>query len=70
MARYSYSVRTDLGFPILARFGDRGAETLKRDGTWEEAPHLNSIRSGGGLFMEYDDISEEEAREYMRKIIK
>lgn len=68
MAKYEYMVRTDKAVPWLIRFGDAGAEAFHFPGKWEPAPHLNSIRYGQGAFMDYDDISEQEAMKYQTQI--
>ena len=34
---------------------------------WKDAPHLNDIRAGLGSCMDYDDVTEEEAMEIMKR---
>ena len=65
--KYGYSVRTDFGFPILIRYHNGEVETFRPDG-WERTPGKDSILNGGGDFVWYDDISEEEAVNYMKQI--
>lgn len=65
---FRYMVCNETENPRLIRFGNKNAEMFAFPGKWEEVPHLNAIRYGGGAFMDYDDISEKEAAEYMKKI--
>lgn len=71
-ATYGYSVRTDFGFPVLIRYHHGAVETFDpgEPGEWRRSPTKDSILYGGGDFVWYDDITEEEAKKYMEQIRK
>ena len=62
---FEYMVNSDTG--TLIRLGDCGVAEFFTLGGWVSSPRLNDIRYGLGLFMEYDDITEEKAMEIIRK---
>jgi len=66
-AKYQYMARLDRPVPWLIRFGPNGAEAFNYPGVWEKRDHLNDIRYGHGAFMDYDDVTEEEAMEILKK---
>ena len=71
MARkYGYSVRKDGAYPILIRYKYGAVETFDPDepGEWRRSPTKDSILIGGGDFVWYDDITEEEAMKYADQI--
>lgn len=71
--KYSYMVRRNVYPPILIRLGDMRdmtAEKFVYPGVWEDTPHLNDIRFGMGSFMDYDDITIEEAEKIMKQNLK
>lgn len=62
--RYSYMVNRDGRLPSLIRLGSFArmeADLYAYPGVWKDTPHLNDIRVGKGCFMDYDDVSDEEA---------
>lgn len=68
--RYQYMANRDYDPPALIRLGsfaDMEADMFVSPGVWKNTPHLNDIRVGLGCFMDYDDISEGEAMEIMRR---
>ena len=71
MARYGYSVRTDgRKVPVLIRYRNGEVETFDPSvaGEWRRSPTKDSILYGGGDFVWYDDITEEEAMKYADRI--
>ena len=64
--KYLYMVNRDRTPVTLIRLGAFTAEIFTANGEWIDSPYLNDIRYGYGPFMDYDDISEEEAMEIMR----
>ena len=61
---YTYLVSRECGILRLIRLGPW--ETMEADiysypGVWKDMPSLNDIRVGCGSFMDYDDVTEEEA---------
>ncbi len=68
---YQYMVNWDYDPPTLIRLGSFAkmeADLFAYPGVWKDTPHLNDIRVGLGSFMDYDDISKEEAMKIMKKI--
>ena len=68
--KYAYMINTDHDPPGLARMSVimGKAEIFSFTGEWVDAPHLLAMSYGGGAFMDYDDITEEEAVEYEAEI--
>ena len=67
---YRYMANWDHDPPILIRLGSFAkmeADMFVAPGVWKDTPHLNDIRIGQGCYMDYDDISEKEAVEIMKK---
>ena len=63
--KYAYMINPDYDPPLLARLsGISKGEIFGYPGEWQDAPHLCAMVYGGGPFMDYDDITEEEAAEY------
>ena len=54
---------------ILIRLSSKCTEIFcpGKDEEWQAAPHLDSIRSGGGDFVWYRPVSEKEAEQYMEQ---
>ena len=69
---YGYMVRKDDDCPILIRFKNGAVETFrpKEPGEWVRTPVKDSILSGGGDFVWYDDVPEEDVEYYMDIIRK
>jgi len=66
---YDYMVRRKGKLPALIRLGmHMEAEMYVYPGEWEDKPELNDIRLGLGAFMEYTDISDEEAEEIRQEL--
>ena len=68
---YQYMVRTDGPKPSLVRVGED--RVFRRydprvPGKWEGSKFLDAFAWGGGDFVWYDDIDEDEALEYMKQI--
>ena len=69
--RYLYMVCRDGKIPSLIRLGSFArmeADLYAYPGVWKDTPHLNDIRVGKGCFMDYDDVSDEEAEEIRLQI--
>lgn len=68
--KYSFMVDTRFRKPDLVRAGPDGFKRYDpRDPEkWTGSKFLDAFAWGGGDFVWYDDISEEEAAEYMKKI--
>ncbi len=69
--KYRYLARTDREIPTLIRLGSFAkmeADLYAYPGVWKDTPHLNDIRVGGASFMDYDDITEEEAEKIRKQI--
>lgn len=69
--RYAYMVCRDGKIPTLIRLGSFAgmeADLYAFPGVWKDTPHLNDIRVGKGCFMDYDDVSDEEAEEIRLQI--
>ena len=67
---YRYMANRDCDPPTLIRLGSFAgmeADMFVFPGVWKDTPHLNDIRAGLGCFMDYEDVSEEEAAEIMEK---
>ena len=69
MARYGYSVKTEGGL-VLIRYANGAVETFSPStpGEWRRTPIKDNILNGGGDFVWYDDITEEEAMKYADRI--
>lgn len=70
--KYGYMVRTDGGYPVLIRSRHGAVETFdpSEPNEWRRSPVKDNILSGGGDWVWYDDITEEEAAKYADKIRK
>lgn len=71
MERYSYMVDTRGKKPDLVRVGpDRVFERYEPNDPkeWKGSKFLDALAWGGGDFVWYDDITEEEAENYMKQI--
>ena len=70
--RYCYmKSEWDGGFPSLIRlshFTPWEADFYAFPGKWVSMPSLNDIRVGKGCYMDYDDITDEEAMELKKEI--
>ena len=67
---YLYMADFDYDPPGLIRLGSLGrmeADTFIYPGVWKDTPSLNNLRFGLGRWMDYDDVSEEEAMEIMKR---
>ena len=68
---YHYMVDKSGNKPDLIRIGSdlvyRRYEPLE-PGQWTESKFLDAMFWGGGSFMDFDDITEEEAKKYMEQI--
>ena len=67
---YLYLANWDRDPPTLIRLGSFAkmvADMYVYPGVWKDTPRLNDIRVGLGPFMDYDQISEEEAMEIKAK---
>ena len=72
MAQYEYMVKICAnGKPSLVRVGEdhvfRGYDPREPE-KWVEDPRFVAFAWGGGDFINYDDCSESQAMEYMKKI--
>ena len=71
MEGYRYLVDTTIpNYPGLIRMSAGSIQAFHpaKPGEWEESPNLYAMWYGGGPFMDYDDVSEEEAKKYMEII--
>ena len=71
MGYYNYMVCSDREMPRLIRLGSFAkmeADLYAYPGVWVDMPHLNDIRVGKGCFMDYDDVTDEEAEEIRLRI--
>jgi len=68
---YGYAVWRDKGWLSLIRYNKEGVWTFYGESArWERTPEKDNILSGGGDFVWYDEISEEEAKKVAVEIIK
>ena len=68
---YGYAVRRDDGILSLIRYRNGEVFTFYGDiANWERTPNRDNILSGGGDFVWYDEISEEEAKNVAMEIVK
>ena len=69
--KYQYMAKWDGSVPALIRLGPMAtmeADMYSYPGQGESMPHLNDIRVGGGSFMDYDNVTAEEAEELLIRI--
>ena len=69
--RYVYMVRWDGEIPTLIRLGSFArmeADLYAYPGVWMDMPHLNDIRVGKGCYMDYNDVTDEEAEQIRQQI--
>ena len=68
---YQYLANWDFDPPLLIRLGSFAkmeADIYAYPGVWKDMPHLNDIRFGLGRSLDYDDVSEKEAMEIMKRL--
>lgn len=72
MDEYGYMVNKDRKCPVLIRFKYGAVETFRpnAEGEWVRTPIKDNILNGGGDFVWYDDIPEEEVEYYKDLICK
>lgn len=70
MSKYSYAIWEERD--NLIRFSPEKVELFcpSKPEEWVAMPHLEELRYGGGNFVWYDDITEEEAMQYKERIRK
>ena len=69
--KFAYMVDTRGSKPDLVRVGNDGVFRRYNPSdpkVWTESKFLDAFAWGGGDFVWYDDITEEEAKKYMEKI--
>ncbi len=69
---FGYMVDKSGPIPVLIRFQYGAVETFypNEPGEWKRTPLKDSILEGGGNFVWYDDISEDQVEYYMDLIRK